>query len=200
MKRTQTSDTANLDLLTKSIGDERFKFGEKLKNYTFTKSEGEAECFYIATSRNELVKVLDLCLELRIPYFVIGSGTKVLISSRLKGLVIKNRSTDLKIAGMKGKFSEGGLGIEEAYIEADSGVSLNKLNEFVKKQNLVEVDGYSSLQSTVGGAIFLDPLLRSATQSIRVWDEGEVVEIKLDKLKRSTVVISVIFKFKAKEI
>ena len=191
---------ANLDLLTKSIGPERFKFKESLKDYTFSKSEGLAECLYIATSKTELVKVLDLCLELRIPYFIIGSGTKILLNSEVKGLVIKNRTSEVKLAGMKGKFAGGGLGIEEAYVEADSGVSLNKLNEFVEKQKLLDVSGYSSLQSTVGGSIFIDPLLRTAVQSLRIWEDGEVVEIKLSKLKRSHVVVSALFKFRAKDI
>lgn len=190
-------DTQNLSVLVKSIGEERFKFNEKLKDHTFSKSEGEAECFYIATNIREFVKVLELCFDLNIPYFIIGSGTKILISSRIKGLVIKNRTSFIKMAGMKGKIGKEGLGIEEAFIEADSGVSLKKLNEYVKSQKLKSIDGFSSLNSTVGGSIFLDPLLREATQSLRVWDEGEEIEIKLPELKRDMTVLSVIFKFKA---
>lgn len=187
----------NLGVLVKSIGEERFKFSEKLKDYTFSKSEGSAECLYIATTVRELIKVLDHCFDLEIPFFIIGSGTKILISSEIKGLVIKNRTSLIKMAGMKGKIGKEGLGIEEAFIEADSGVSLKKLNEYVKGEKLKSIEGFSSLNSTVGGSIFLDPLLRGATQSLRVWDEGEEVEIKLPELKRDQVVLSVIFKFKA---
>lgn len=187
-----------LDLIVSSIGKERFKFNERLKEHTFSKSEGRAECFYIATNQRELIRVLELAEDLGVPYFVFGNGTKLIISSQLKGLVIKNRTSVTKLSGMKGKISAEGLGIEEAFIEADSGVSLNKLNEFVKKQGLLEIDGFSSLNSTVGGAIFLDPLLRVATQSLRIWEGGEVLEIKLDKLTREHIVLSVIFKFKSK--
>ena len=186
-----------LKLLIKSLGEERFKHNEDLINHTFSKSKGSAQLFYIATTQQELVKILDLASELQIPCFVFGSGTKLLINSKLRGLVVKNRSGGVKVAGVKGKIIKEGLGVEEAFIEADSGVSLGKLNEFVKKEKLKEIDGFSSLHATVGGAIFLDPLLRNATQSLKVWSEGEVLDIKLLELKRDHIVLSVIFKFKA---
>jgi UDP-N-acetylenolpyruvoylglucosamine reductase len=187
-----------LKLISQTIGEERFKYNESLNIHTFSKSEGKAECFFIATSLAELVQILDMAHDLHLPYFLIGAGTKVILSKDLKNLVVKNRTSTIKVAGVKGKVGVGGIGVEEAFIEADSGVSLKKLNEFVKKEKLQEITGFSSINSTVGGSIFLDPLLRSATQSLRVWNEGEVLEIKLDKLKRSMVVLSVIFKFKAK--
>ncbi len=188
---------SKLKLLSDSIGKERFKFNESLKAYTFSKSQGGAECFYIATSVNELVKILDLSNELQIPIFLIGSGTKVLLSSQVKGLVIKNRADNIRIAGVKGKVGREGIGVESALVEADSGASLKKLNQFAKDNKLKEVDGFSSLTSTVGGSIFLDPLLREATQKIKVWFEGENLEIGLEGLKREMVVLSVIFRFKA---
>lgn len=188
-----------LKLLAKSFGEERFRFSEKLIFHTFSKSKGLAQCFFIATSQSELIQILDLCNELSIPTFIIGSGTKIVINSQIPGLTIKNRTSYIKVTGVKGKISKEKLGIEEAFVEADGGVSLNKLNEFLKKEKLQEVKGYSSLQSTVGGAIFLDPLIREIVQSLKVWEAGEVMAIKIDELKRNDqVVLSVIFKFKAK--
>src|SRR5579884_3041996 len=186
-----------LDLFISTVGRERVKKNEKLTYYTFSKSGGAAEALYIATTQRELTDALDLCKELNIPYFIIGSGTKVLLSNEVKGVVIKNRTSGLKVAGVKGKISREGLGVEEAYVEADSGVSLSKLNEFLKTQKLQLVDGFSSLHSTVGGSIFLDPVLRDKVQSLQVWDDGEVEQIKLADLKRKQVVLSVIFKFKS---
>lgn len=188
-----------LKLITQTIGVERFKWQEKLKAYTFSKSEGVAECFYIVTLQRELIQILEICHDLKVPYFLFGSGTKILLTNKVPGLVIKNRTSGIKVAGVKGKVSKDGINMEQAMIEADSGISLKKLNEFVTDQKLQSIDGFSSLNSTVGGAIFLDPLLRGATQSLKVWDDDEVTEIKLDELKRSMVVLSVIFRFKASE-
>lgn len=189
-----------LVLLASAIGAERFKWNESMKHHTFSKSPGAAECFYIATNQRELISVLEAAEDLGINYTLVGSGTKTMYNSALKGLVIKNRTSFIKVAGMKGKFTKGSLGIEETFIEADSGVSLNKLNEYVKGEHLREIEGFSSLNSTVGGAIFLDPLLREAVQSLRVWEAGGVRDIKLDALRRNMVILSVIFKFKASDI
>lgn len=187
-----------LKLISQSIGSERIKFKESLKSHTFSKSSGTAQGFYIVTTQAELVQILDLTFDLKIPFFIIGSGTKILISSEIKGLTIKNRSSALKVAGVKGKISRTGLGVAEMFIEADSGVSLAKLNDFLVTQSLQAIDGFSSLKSTIGGSIFLDPILRSSVQSLKVWSEGDVLEVKLDELMRSMVVLSVLFKFKAK--
>lgn len=188
-----------LKLLSVSLGEHRLKLNENLKYHTFSKSEGKAEGFYIATTDKELIQILNYCHDLKIPYFLIGSGTKVVLSSKVSGLVVKNRANNVKVAGVKGKVSQDGIGLESALIEADSGVSLKKLNEFAKAQKLQTIDGFSSLHSTVGGAIFLDPMLREATQKIKVWHDGEETDIGLLDLKREMVVISVVFKFKAKQ-
>lgn len=184
--------------MAQALGRDRVKFNEKLKFHTFSQSEGVSEGFYIAATQSELISVLDTCLELKVPYFIIGGGTKTIISSEIKGLTVKNKTAGIKVAGVKGKISKTGIGVEEAFVEADSGLSLEKLNEFLTSQSLQNIGSLGSMDSTIGGIILFDPILREAAQSLRVWEDGEVIEIKIDKLKRDQVVISVIFKFKAK--
>lgn len=190
----------NLKQLVKSLGEERFKYNENLSSYTFSKLGGPAEVLFVATSIKDLMKILDLAHDLKIDFFVFGAGTKMLISDRgLKNLVIKNRTSGIKIAGVKGKVGRGGLGIEEALVEVESGVSIGKLNEFLTAQNLETISGYSSLHSSIGGSIFLDPILRERVVTIKVWEEGLESQIPINKLKQGNqVVLSVIFKFKSK--
>lgn len=188
-----------LDLLKAALGEVRVKTNELIKYHTYSKLGGPAEWFYIATSQKELLLVLNTCYELKIPYFLIGSGTKVMISDNgLKGLVIKNRSIIIKLGAIKGKVGKDGLGIEEAQIEADSGVLLGRLNEYLRAQKLSEINGISSVHSTVGGALFLDPALLELTEIIKVWQDGDVFEIKPFELQRNKhIIISAIFRVKA---
>jgi len=190
-----------IKLLISELGEERVKTGELLKYHTFSNLGGPAEIFYVATNQNELIKILDLAYELKIPYQIFGSGTKLMVSDKgLEGLVIKNRTSNVKIGGIKGKVGKDGIGIEEALIEADSGVSLGKLNEFLKEQKLKDITGFSSLKSTIGGAIFLDKELVDKTQQVKVWDRGDVMDIPLEELNRKNhVVLSVIVKVKSSE-
>lgn len=189
-----------IKLLRASFGEERVKINEDLSNHTYFGQGGIAFGFYIATSTRELTNILDLAIQLKIPFFVFGSGTKLVVSSRgFKGLAIKNRSAYIKVAAVKGKVTTSGIGVEEALVEADSGVSIKKLNDFLKMQGLTAFIGESSIQATIGGAIFVDSSLRDITQKVKVWDDTQLLDIDISKLKISThVVLSVTLKIKAK--
>lgn len=195
-----SNNLEKIKLLIQRFGPERIKLGEKLSFYTFSKLGGLAEGFFIATSQKELINILEAAFDLKLPFFIFGSGTKILISDNgMDGLVIKNRTGNIKISGIKGKVGRGGLGIEEALIEVDSGVSLGKLNSFLKEQNLAEVMGINSPHATIGGAIFLDPQLQGITNVVRVWEKGDIFEIDALRLQRlNHVVLSVILKVKAR--
>lgn len=187
-------------IIKTTLGTERVKFGEKLAYHTYTKIGGPAENFYIATTQTELIQALNTAHDLEVPFCVFGSGTKMLVSDTgLAGLTIKNRTTQIKISGIKGKVGKGGLGVDEALLEVDSGVTIGKLNEYIETQNLKPLSTFSSSHSTIGGTIFLDPNLQNLTQKIKVWEDGLVSEIDSIDLKRNKhIVISAVFKIRAK--
>lgn len=181
-------------LVKQVLGPQRVKLGEKLAHHTFAKIGGPAEIFYIATTQQEFINALNLVDQLSLMHYVIGAGTKMLISQQgLKGLVIKNRTSVIKISGVKGKVDRSGLGVEQAFVEVDSGSSLGKLNEFLKSQHLQEIAGLSSDKSSVGGAIFLDPNLQQLVQKIRVWQKGEVRDLEMSQLKRGRQIVLQVF-------
>lgn len=188
-----------LDLLKNELGEVRVKEGELIKYHTFSQVGGPAEFFYIATSQKELIKVLNTCYELKLPYFLIGSGTKVLFSEQgLRGMIIKNRSNAIKIGAIKGKVGKDGLGVQEAQLEIDSGTTIGKINEYLRGQKLKELIGISSLHSSLGGSLFLDPVIIELTEVIKVWQDGEVFEIQpFELLKNKHIIISAILRVKA---
>jgi len=187
-------------LLVSEFGEERIKFNEPLKFHTATKLGGPAECFFIATSTKELEKILNSAYELKIPFFIFGGGTKVLISDEgIKGLVIKNRTSGIKIGGIKGKVGRAGIGVEEATLEVDSGVSVGYLNEFLDKQNLKKIDIFNSPLSTIGGSLFLDSYLQEACQKVKIWENGEIMEVEVIDLKKDQhVIMSAAIKVRSK--
>lgn len=191
--------SGKIGVIRSSLGPERVKLNEKLSYHTYTKIGGPAECFYIATTQNELVEGLNVANDLTVPFCVFGSGTKMLVSEPgLPGLVIKNRTSQIKISGIKGKVGREGLGVAEALLEVDSGVTIGKLNEYIEEQNLRPISTFSSSHSTIGGTIFLDPNLQNLTQKIKVWDDGTVSEIdSIDLNRNKHIVLSAVFKIKA---
>jgi FAD/FMN-containing dehydrogenase len=189
---------SKLQSLAQTFGTHRIKFNEPMADHVLSKLGGPAEAFFIATNQNELTEILNAVHELQIPYFIFGSGTKTFVSPNgLKGLVIKNRTSGLKIGAVKGKVGREGIGVEEAMVEIDSGVSLGKLNEFLAAQNLQLIHDVSNY-ATLGGSIWFVPHLLERVQKLNIWDKGQVYEVTPDELNRTNhIVLSAILKIKA---
>ncbi len=187
-----------LDILVQHFGPDRIKFNESLLYYTFHKLEVKAEAFFIATSQRDLTKILNLCFQLKIPFMIYGSGTKIVFDSkRLQKLVIRNRSSQIKIVGIKGKVGKGQIGVEEARIEIDSGVTINDLDDFLTKQSLVTTAFASAKAATLGGSLLVDDQIKNKCEKVKIWREGEVSEISPQELDKKDIIISVTISFKS---
>lgn len=191
-----------IQLLKASLGDNRIKLDELLKYHTFLNQEKVAKFFYIATTRKELVEVLNTAFELKIPFIIYGNATKLLFKKEdEKKLIIRNRTSNIKLGGIKGAATRDGIGIKEALLEVDSGVSLNKLNEYLKDQKLIEFKGTTPAAGTVGGSIFFDVDLQSITQKVAVWQDGDIFDIEPFNLSiKEHIVLSVVLQVRASEI
>jgi len=192
---------SKLKLIIDSFGTDRFKFNEPLKNYTALNLGGPAKLFFIAFTTQELIKIINMCRELKLEYFLFGSGSKIMISEQgFDGLVIKNRTKNIKTISVKGKVTKFGIGVEEALIEVDSGVSLSKFAEFIKSQNLLQ-EGFLGLPGTIGGNLFLSGFLQKAAKSIKILDSNsEIDEISADSLSiKKHIILSAVFRVKAKD-
>lgn len=187
-----------IKILESVLGEVRIKTDEPLKYHVERQTEGKALVFYVATNLKELKQALSLSDELKIPFFLIGGGTKIIIPDRgLEGFVIKNRTGSIKISGVKGKVSPLGIGVDEAMVEVESGVSFKRLNEFLKEQKLRQLDFPFNLNSTIGGSLPVLPSLQAITQKVKVFSEGEVFDIDILDLKESDFILSIILKVKS---
>lgn len=187
-----------IKILKRVLGDVRVKLDEPLKYHLENAPLGKAQVFYIATNLKELEQALNLSNELKIPFFLVGSGTKIAIPDKgLEGLVIKNRSSGIKISGVKGKVSQKGIGVDEAMIEIESGVSFKKLNDFLKEQGLSPLEFPNLVNSTIGGSLELTPLLQEITQKIKVWSDSQIFDIDIIDYKKGDYILSIIIKVKS---
>lgn len=189
-------------LIIDSFGKERFKFGEMLKDVTVLGFGGPAKLFFIAFTTLELIKIINLCRDLRLPFFIFGTGSKIMISDLgFDGLVIKNRTQRIEVVSIKGKATRIGVGVEEALIEVESGVSIHKFIEFLRAQNLI-YEEFKNIPGSIGGNIFVSKILQNRTKSIKVLSLNEdVLEIEPNQLRlNSHIVLSAVFKIKAKSL
>ncbi len=193
---------SKLKLIVDSFGKDRFKFNEPLKDYTASGIGGLAKLFFIAFTERELIKIVNMCRELELPYFLFGTGSRILISNPgFDGLVIKNRTKEIQTISVKGKVTKFGIGVEEAAVEVASGVSINKFIEYLNSQKL-EISGFENLSGSIGGGLFLQKSLQNHTKSIKILDlNSEIEQINISSLSlKRHIILSAIFKIKAKKI
>lgn len=195
----------HFDLLASALGENRIKKQVDIsKEFSFTKTPIDiksiyAEAFFIATSTSELIKVINLCNELDLKYLVLGSGTKVNLSRKNDCLVIKNRSSQIKIFGIKGKISREGIGIEQAFLEVDSGVFLEKVAAFSKNQGLSGFEKLEGQTGTVGGSLLENNTLTSKFHQVKLLSPAGKILTRGDlSFQKDHVILSVLFKLKAR--
>lgn len=188
-------------LIADSFGKDRFKFNEPLRDYTSLGIGGPALVFFIAFTISEIIKIVEMCRQLKLPFFIFGTGSKVMISDQgFPGLVIKNRTKNIKTISVKGKVSKFGIGVEEALIEVDSGVSINKFCEYLDSQGLTSSE-FTQIPGSIGGNLFLSRFLQSKIKSIKVLDQNcEIEEIEAFELRHKLhIILSAVFRIKAKK-
>lgn len=188
-------------LIVDSFGKDRFKFNEPLKDYTASGMGGPAKLFFIAFTDRELIKIVSMCRELRLPYFLFGTGSKILISDTgFNGLVIKNRTKNIQTVSVKGKVTKFGIGVEEVLVEVESGVSMHKWVEYLDSQGL-ETLALNNTPGSIGGNLFLHRFLQNQAKSIKVLDlKSQICQINIETLAlKRHIILSAVFKVKAKK-
>ncbi|TSC75500.1 MAG: UDP-N-acetylmuramate dehydrogenase [Parcubacteria group bacterium Gr01-1014_30] len=118
-----------------------FKKKVLLKNHTTFRIGGPAKCFYEAKTAKHLIAALRKARELKLPFFVLGEGSNLLVSDKgFNGLVVKIQDSRFKI--------------QDSYLWAASGVSLSTLVRETGKRGLSGLEWAGGLPGTFGGAVF----------------------------------------------
>ncbi len=186
-------------LIADSFGNDSIKLDEPLKDRTALGIGGSAKVFFVATSKPQIIKMVKTTKALKLPCLIFGTGSKLIVSDKgFDGVIIKNRTNNIAVLSVKGKVGKSGIEMDEAMVEVDSGVTLKNLIEFLDKQSLESAD-IQDLPGSLGGNIFLNKVLQDKSEVIQVLEDGEVEQIKKNALSlRKHIVLSVVFRFKAK--
>jgi len=120
------------------------KKNEKLSRHCTFNTGGNARFFCEVSSDKDIKKALDFCRENKIPFFVLGEGSNLLISDKgFQGLVIKNCFRGIK------KVSE-----NENYvvIKIRAGESWKNVVDFAIKNKLYGIENLSGIPGTAGAS------------------------------------------------
>jgi UDP-N-acetylmuramate dehydrogenase len=129
-----------------------------LKNYTTFKIGGPAKYFFVAKTKDDLIKAISVAKRFNLPFFILGSGSNILISDKgFKGLVIKNETRNFKI--------------KKERIIAESGAIFDRIILNVIQAGLSGLEKGSGIPGTLGGAVY-----GNAGWPRGAWAIGDAVE------------------------
>lgn len=144
---------------------------EKLCKHTIFGIGGKAKYFWVVRSEKDFLEGLEFSRKEKIPFFVLGGGSNILVSDEgFKGLVVKNENDWTKK-------------LDKDFWEVGSGTNLKHLIDFATDQNLSGLEGLSGIPGTVGGAIVGNAgtegnFISDVLESIRVLTgNGEIFKI-----------------------
>ena len=116
----------------------------ELKDKTTFKIGGKARYFFTVHNAGELKTAVNFAKEKKLPVFVLGGGSNILISDNgFPGVVINFQNKKWKIDGNNERF----------LVEANAGVIWDDLVEELARRDIVGLENLSLIPGTVGGAV-----------------------------------------------
>ena len=134
-----------LEKLQKLMGEAKVLANEPMASHTTFRIGGPADYFVMPETVEELRKVLTLCKEENVPYFILGNGSNLLVGDKgFRGVVIQ----------LYKNFD--GLEIEGTKVTAKSGAMLIRVAKEAGKAGLTGLEFASGIPGTIGGAMVMN--------------------------------------------
>lgn len=144
-----------------------FLFAYPLALKSYFKIGGQAEVFYAAKNRQQVIDLLLFCKKQKIKFTILGGTSNAIIADEgLRGLVLNLDFKELKPISKTN---------EELIFQADSGAKTSALVGKVAALGGSGLEGFIGVPGTVGGAIYnnahyLKDLIGDNIQQIEVFD------------------------------
>ena len=160
------------------LGTERVLFEEPMKRHTTFRIGGPAEVFCMPENFAEVRRILEICKEEKLPYFILGNGSNLLVSDRgYRGVVIQ----------LDRNYGE--IRVENTEIYASAGALLSTIAVAARKASLTGFEFAGGIPGTLGGAVVMNAgayggEMKDVLQKVRVMNQdGEIFEIPVEKLE-----------------
>ena len=156
--------------------DGNFRMNVKLSNYSWFNLGGNAEYFYKARDKNQLIKFLIEAKKKKIKTTILGAGSNILFRDKgVKGVVIK----------LGNGFSYTNLQ-EKDIVVAGAATLDRKVADFAKENSLENLEFLSCIPGSIGGAIIMNSGcyendISKVLLSIQAIDKNKLTEIELKK-------------------
>lgn len=130
----------------REIFGDRVHFDHALAPYTSWKIGGPADAFAVAERDDELASAMRLCFKRKLPWFVLGSGSNVLVGDGgLRGIVVR----------LGGAFAEIDARVDGDEVIVDAGASAGMAAVTARAATLgaKDIGSLAGIPGTVGGSL-----------------------------------------------
>lgn len=138
----------NLDFynqLINCIDEERVLVDEPMKKHTTFRVGGNADYFVMPQNAEEVKKIVALCKDVEVPYYILGNGSNLLVGDRgYRGVIIQiyKAMNDIQIEGDR--------------VKAQAGALLSRVGTATLEAELTGFEFAAGIPGTVGGAVFMN--------------------------------------------
>lgn len=134
-----------LEALMQIVGEGNVRTNEPMSLHTTFKIGGPADYFALPSEYEQVAKLVTYCKHEKIPYFIVGNGSNLLVSDAgFRGVIIQifNNMQSIRIEGVT--------------IKADAGVLLSRLAAGIREESLAGFEFASGIPGALGGAVTMN--------------------------------------------
>lgn len=159
-------------------GSERVRIEEPMKKHTTFRTGGPALYFVTPSCEKEIASVVNLCHREKMPYYILGNGSNLLVS---------DKGYDGVIISMTKGFSQ--IEVRDQVITAGSGALLSRIARTALEESLTGLEFAAGIPGTLGGAVVMNAgayggEMKQVLQSVSVLTkDGQVKEIPAEELE-----------------
>ena len=160
-----------------TLGSDNVRLHEPMKKHTTFRIGGPADYYLCPHSTEELQKILQICRENKLEFFILGNGSNLLVSDKgYRGVVIQ----------LWKNFSD--IETEDNTITVKAGALLSKVAAEALEESLTGMEFASGIPVTMGGAVMMNAgayggemkdIIREVTVLTR---EGELLTLSKEEM------------------
>lgn len=129
----------------REFGTEQVLFEEPMKRHTTFRIGGPAEVFVMPKTVEEVARVLEICRQEELSYFVLGNGSNLLVSDQgYRGVIIQMDR------------NMGDIAVEGTEIRAAAGALLSSIAVAARRASLTGFEFAGGIPGTLGGAAVMN--------------------------------------------
>ena len=160
------------------LKEEQVKKDEPMKSHTTFRVGGPAAYFVTPQTAEEVAKVMEVCIQEKVPYYIVGNGSNLLVSDKgYEGVIIQiyKQMNQVEVEGIQ--------------IRAQAGALLSMIAKKALDAELTGFEFAAGIPGTLGGACVMNAgayggEMKDVLQSVTVLtDKGEVKTLAKEELE-----------------